>query len=73
MYVLVTCDRPGCSKLHRVIAARSARQLGADALPGPHRSNPVARDRVTVSLPLDDGLWGGQSHIVPPAGVRPAR
>jgi hypothetical protein len=73
MYLLDVCDRPGCSKLHRVIAARPARQLGADALPGPHRSNPVARDRVTVSLPLPGGRWGDQTRTGPPAGVRPVR
>jgi len=71
MYRLVTCDRPGCSKVHKVIAARSGR-LGA-ALTGPQRPSPVSAHPDTVSLPLLDGFWGSQSHVEDSAGSRPAR
>ena len=71
MYRLVVCDRPGCSKLHKVIAARTERPLGAGAPSGPQRPSPVAHP--TVSLPLLDGFWGSQTRVEDSAGGRPAR
>jgi len=72
MYALVTCDRPGCSKVHKVIAARSGR-LGA-ALTGPQRPDfPESAHPDTVSLPLPLASGDVDTHSGTPAGVRPAR
>jgi len=71
MYVLTVCDRPGCSKLHKVIAARTARPLGAGGPSGPHRPSPVAHPTVSLPRPVASGDVG--THTGTPAGVGPAR
>ena len=78
MYRLVVCDRPGCSKLHKVVPAPRS---GAGTLSSPGGNPPLsgsqdptpASDQDTVSLPLLDGFWGSQARVEDSAGSRPAR
>ena len=76
MYLLVNCDRPGCSKQHRVQSVPGSRRgapMGFAPSSGPRGPISPAPLSGTVSLPFPVASGDVDTHTGTPARVRRAR